>query len=119
MTAHERRIARYMQAHPGASHNEARGHKATPEHPEEARPDKHQSYYQRRKALVNRANAKKEELFGPSDGWRKDRSDKNTAKNPITGHGPSLKMLEQFLSDDFDIAEIDWTDDDWAFLYYH
>ncbi len=121
MTPYQARIARGLAR--GLSLTEARGHGKTPENPHRAELPQHREryseYIERRKRLKAQVDAKKAEIFGNNDKWRRDRSDRYTEHNPETNQPPRLDYMERFVDDDFDIAEIDWTDDDWAFLYYH
>jgi hypothetical protein len=105
----------------GASLAGARGHGATPERPERAERDqeRYQDYLQRREALEREVRAQKTRDFGSSDKWRADRSKRNVQNMP-----GSMRNMQRYLDaggieglmsyDDFD-----WSDREWAFLYYH
>lgn len=105
----------------GASLAGARGHGSTPERPERAEreQDKYGDYLQRREALEREVRAQKTRDFGSSDKWRADRSKRNVANKP----GSMLNMQRYInaggiegLQSEYDF---DWSDREWAFLYYH
>jgi hypothetical protein len=107
----------------GASLAAARGHKATPEHPERASrsPDKYRDYVARRAAMERAVDSKKKQLFGSSAKWNSEKSLRNIRKGQKTGRPAKMSVMKTFLNTDpddlFDL--IDWQDDDWEFLYYH
>jgi hypothetical protein len=116
MTPHERRIERYLEAHPGATKAEARGHGRTPERPGRGRDrPEFETYYRKYNQLKVQAAAEKKRIWGSSDKWRSDRSFKAMAKED-----PPMWQMERFLELGEDITSLedfDWRD--WEWLYYH
>ena len=132
--AYRRRLENYARKH-GVSVSEARtaarGHARTPERPErvigrEHVPPKYQDWLNRWKNDVDAVNAKKRRVF-PLPGSKKrlsqKRSDRNTETNgaiPGASGRPNRARMRQFLNmNDAEIADIDWSDTDWGFLFYH
>lgn len=106
-----------------ADKSAARGHKATPEHPQEAilKPHKYERYVQDRSDEMRQVIARKERIWGHRPKYKRGRSARAvTEPNPVTKKLPTIQAMRAFLrmSDD-DIAELDWRDDEWWFLFYH
>lgn len=100
----------------------ARGHGKTPEHPERARkqPAKYREYISRRTDDLRQVIARKERLFGDRIKYRQRGNENSVSKNPQTSEPPRLDYMRRFLrmtSDEVDL--IDWSDDEWGFLFYH
>lgn len=100
----------------------ARGHGATPERPERAakHPDKYSRYVQRRTDESIALWAKKQLLFSDRVKWRPRRAEEATRVNPQTNRPPRKKYVRLFLDmKPGMVDEIDWSDDEWGFLFYH
>ena len=99
-----------------------RGHAATPERPERAvkNPQRYSTYLQNVTSIQNQVIAKKNAIWGSTFKYRNKRADRNVHTNPRTNRPPELALMKKFLALNMDdIADIDWRDDDWAFLFYH
>lgn len=107
----------------------ARRHTKTPERPERAlrNPGKYPEYLKKLDDLTAQIRAHKHRLF---DGrinprtklaqYDKRRSDNNARINPVTKSPPNRAYVKRFLAmTEADIIDIDWSDDDWGFLFYH
>jgi len=77
-------------------------------------------YANNRGRLENAAMRKKDRMFGSTLKWNQQRAARNLQRNPNTKKPPTLAQLQAFLDMDMDeLVDIDWSDDDWAFLFYH
>lgn len=106
----------------GVSLTAARGHAKTPERPERAarNPSKYPDYIANRSRLAAQVFAKKQRLFGDSHKWNASRARAAIGRNPATKRAPSIAHMNMFLAmNESDILDIDWQDDDWAFIFYH
>ena len=105
-----------------ADRKAARGHATTPEHPRDAErhPGQYRDYITSRTSDERQVIARKERIWGTSPRFDPGRSAQMVRRNPRTKSVPSLALMRRFLrmSDD-EVSEIDWSDDDWAFLFYH
>ena len=109
----------------GDSLKAARGHKpgGAPEHPSDAEKaknrEKYRDYIERRKRLIDRVIEKKRAEYG--DYWKYDpeAAKKAAHTNPLTKKPPKMNYMKQFLSDDFDMDQVDFEDEEWAFIFYH
>lgn len=106
----------------------ARGHSTTPERPERAEknPEKYKEYIERRKAEIDAVDARKVLLFSDKIKYNAKRSINNVKVNPkwetgnATSKRPRSKYMKRFLSMSYDdVLAVDWSDDDWGFLFYH
>ncbi len=102
----------------------ARGHGKTPERPERAakNPDKYPEYLESRKTLLQHVSERKRRLFSTTVKYRERASDRNVLRNPnpSTGGRINLAYVRRFLRmTESEIDDIDWSDDEWGFLYYH
>lgn len=109
----------------------ARGHATTPERPSQAErnPDKYPAYVSRKSSLAQRVIDHKHLLFSGVNRYKgaksyaaynAERSAKAALVNPETEESPRTDYVKQFLKMTYDdIVQIDWSDDDWAFLFYH
>lgn len=82
-----------MDAHPGATLAEARGHGSTPEHPSDdyAREDpRYEEYFDRRDSMEDHANSLKEDAYGDLDTFNKDGAEESTGK--ISMHDLEIAM---------------------------
>lgn len=100
----------------------ARGHAKTPERPTQAakHPAQFKEYNQRRANEMQALQARKKALFGNRIKYRQRASDNNAIKNPSTGGAVNREYVRRFLRmtpDQVDL--IDWTNDEWGFLFYH
>jgi hypothetical protein len=111
-------VTRNEHDNPNFSLAKARGHSKTPEHPDQKYQPRFKDYFKDRQQLETRVISKKRRLFGKSGKWKGSRSAKYVREGK-DGKKPSAKLMKRFLSPDFDLDEVDWTDDRWAFLYYH
>ena len=111
----------------------ARGHGATPEHPNRVarNPDKYTDYTRRRDELAARVQAKKLRYFGTSVHYRPSNSDRNVL-TPPAGEGElsrskAYKFLKMTEDEAYAMASKtsiaihrgDHSYDDWSFLFYH
>lgn len=102
----------------------ARGHAKTPEHPGQAAkaPSRFPEYNQRRAQENQTLLLRKRALFGDRIKYRERSSDRNALSNPqeSTGGKVNRAYVRRFLKMTPDeIALIDWSDDEWGFLFYH
>jgi hypothetical protein len=100
----------------------ARGHATTPERPSQAskRPDKYPEYVQRRSDEMRQLQARKQRLFGDRIKYNNGRSYKATLTNPRTQEPPKTSYVRKFLRmTETQIEQINWSDDEWGFLFYH
>jgi len=108
-----------------ASRTKARGHEFTPERPsqiigKDRISPSHVEYANNYNRLERAAMRKKSRMFGSTLKWNKQRADDNIRRNPQTKKAPTIAQLRRFLDMDMDeFIDIDWSDDDWAFLFYH
>lgn len=72
----------------GASIRKARGHAQTPERPAQYNPQQFPTYHGNRRTLLDRLQDRKEQVFGSSPRWNKDRSDRWIREKP-----PSIAQL--------------------------
>lgn len=100
----------------GGSLKKARGHEHTPERPTSYSPNKYQKYHAERKRLTGLVEQRKEDLFGNSERWKKERSDRI-----IREHPPSMKNLRWALTaDESEIVNAIREDPEaFRFLMYH
>jgi len=116
----------------GASVTAARGHKETPEHPEDAirNPDKYKNYRKRLKALQQEVNRRKEEIWGNRHKWNDRRAKENVLRGtPPDFKKPGIKALKKAMEASDEQWEVyvaqtghgedSGIQDDWSFLYYH
>lgn len=117
MATYQERIDRYLEAHPGATIAEARGHGKTPEHPGEGRgQEKYEDYYERRSVYEAHVNQLKQDLYGNSPSWNQEGAEKSTSRIP------TADLVEAYGYDSLaeyadDYGGWDEIDDD--FGYYH
>lgn len=114
---------------PGESRQVARGHGKTPEHPERAEknPERYKKYIEKHGSLIDQVIAHKRKLFGTvkTEGRHKfnDKASRRAANlNPVTKKRPDPKYMREFLkmrTYDEAMMSIRWSDNEWAFLYYH
>jgi hypothetical protein len=100
----------------GTSLSRARGHANTPENPRSYDPQKYQKYNTKRSQLTQKVEQRKQELFGDSPRWNKERSDRAIREKP-----PSLALMRWALeaSDEDIINAIRQDPDTYRFLCYH
>jgi hypothetical protein len=104
----------------------ARGHATTPERPSQASPERHESYFSRREALIREIERGKKELFGHKENFNAKAS-RHSIEKTKDGHDRSMRNLEarakemRAMLDGEDLEEFydepEDYDDDW--LYYH
>lgn len=105
----------------------ARRHTKTPERPERAARDrgKYSEYLQKREAEIRNVIERKARLFGTDSNfktvkYRPRSSERNAMHNPKTDARPNRAYMRRFLRMTVDqILAIDWSDDEWGFLFYH
>jgi hypothetical protein len=110
-----------------ASKAKARGHEHTPERPSQTFakdpskvPARYRAYAQRQQSLTQRVAAHKRRLFRTSLKYNPARSNRNVRLNPATKRPPSRQAMEHFLTlGPDDVLNIDWSDDENAYLFYH
>jgi hypothetical protein len=105
-----------------ATRQAARGHGKTPEHPDRAakQPEKFTEYINRKASLHEAFKAKKIAMFGDQIKYKPSRSEKNANINPRTKKPPNPVYMRRFLAMTLDdVLLIDWSDDEWAILFYH
>lgn len=108
-----------------ANRRKARGHEHTPERPSEVYgkdrlPPRLVDYANRHRYLMRQVVRRKDELFGSTLKWNVQRATRNVGENPVTHKPVPVAMMERFLTmSEDDIVDIDWANDDWAFLFYH
>lgn len=116
------------QRHREGGLEEARGHGATPEHPEDIptmspeRREKYREYIERRQDLIREVIAKKDRLWGSAERYNAKRSrDAVEKRMKEAGHVPTMAKLQAFLdmTDDEVLAIPFWREPEWAFLFYH
>lgn len=116
MSAYSDRIDRYMDAHPGASLAEARGHGSTPEHPSDdyARHDpRYEDYFERRDSYESHAYELKQDYYGNEEQWNAEGARESTGDL-------SMKWLE--IADRYDDLETlyeDYPEAEDEFGHYH
>jgi hypothetical protein len=89
VSSYQERIQRYIERHPGATIQEARGHGRTPERPEHGRTqERYAEYHERREALERHANELKEQAYGDRPNFFREGSEYST-------HRMSLSELEK------------------------
>lgn len=83
----------------GASLEKARGHGATPEHPEraESNKEKYKDYLGNRDRLITKIQQIKRELFGDRSKWNARNSRRNIAVEASTGKIRSISDLVKIL----------------------
>lgn len=109
----------------------ARGHLRTPERPAQARknPAKFPEYVAKRSpkppqggpsgpSLADQVIARKEKLFGDYIKFNGTRSARAVRRNPVTKQPPDIDKMRKFLAMK-SIQNINWRNDEWAFLFYH
>lgn len=85
MATYRERIDRYLEAHPGASIAEARGHGKTPEHPGAGRGEsRYQEYYAGRAEAEAKVNQMKADMYGNSPSWNPAGAEKATGRIPTS-----------------------------------
>ena len=67
----------------GHSLKAGRGHARTPEHPREANPTQHPTYYRERQSLIHEIDRKKQEYFGNADRWHAQRARDNVRMTAV------------------------------------
>lgn len=112
----------------------ARGHGATPEKPKYAakNPQKYSKYIEKRApkesepvetrfSLAQQVIARKQKLFGEYIKFNAKHSKAYVYKPPTPGNvPPTEERMRRFLRmKDEELAEIEWSENEWAFLYYH
>lgn len=103
----------------------ARGHAKTPESPSRAKknPERYREYLHRKQDLYEQVIAKKERLFSTRIKYRANRAINNVTAMPVTGGGtraPKMSYLRRFLAmTEDDIVDVDWSNDEWHFIFYH
>lgn len=108
-----------------ASKAKARGHEHTPERPSQVYGKKrinprYVEYANRHVGMVRQVIRKKDRLFGSTLKWNVQRANRNVHENPATHTPPTIAEMRAFLDmSPQDIIDIDWANDDWAFLFYH
>jgi len=123
----ERKGITRTQYESGVSLKAARGHKYTPEHPEEAikNPQKYKRYRASAKSLQQQVTERKERVFGGVHKWHEGRSREYVYSGGDGIRPPGVDIMRQFLK--MTDAEIEakaseagyGLDDDWRFLFYH
>lgn len=108
----------------GKSLSAARGHAKTPEHPERAtrNPAKFPEYLSKRSDEMRQLIARKERVFGDRIKYRARSSERHARTNPqpSTGGKVNQSYVRRFLRMTEDqILLIDWSNDEWGFLFYH
>jgi hypothetical protein len=116
----------------GASLKAARGHRETPEHPEEAirQPSKYQKYRNKMKGLQQQVQDRKEQLWGSRFKFHDVRSRSYVVGKEKDVKAPGVKKMLDILSrsdDEWEQLVLDaamagdevGVDDDWRFLFYH
>lgn len=105
----------------------ARGHGHTPEHPDRAakNPSRYPDYVRQASDDHRQVIARKEALWGDLHSWRP----RNAERNVLIGwkarsNGRLMKAktsyMRRFLRMTADeVLSIDWSDDEWGFLFYH
>lgn len=83
----------------GASLEKARGHRATPEHPERAEnnKEKYKEYLASRDKIITQINGIKREIFGGGDKWSNTGSRRNIRVDPATGSVRTIQELRAIL----------------------
>ena len=115
MATYRERIDRYLEAHPGATIAEARGHGHTPERPGGGKDqERFADYYERRQELERHANSLKHEAYGSLPNYNAAGSEAATSKMSIA----SLEKSEPFDTLD-DFEEYYDGDIDDGYGYYH
>lgn len=110
------RIARYMEAHPGATKAEARGHGETPERPGGGKQnERFTGYYERRERLESHTNELKRQAFGNEPKYNAESAAYGTSKIPIgqLEKASGYDSLDSFF-EDYPENEVDDN-----FGYYH
>lgn len=105
-----------MDAHPGATLAEARGHGSTPEHPSDdyARHDpRYEEYFDRRDQYEEKVNELKDMAYGDLETFNKDGAEDETGKLPIS----KLEVMAQYDDPDTMIEEHPELEEDFA--HYH
>lgn len=100
----------------------ARGHARTPERPTQAErnPAKYPEYVSRRGDEQRQLEARKQVLFGDRIKYRRGRSISAATINPRTKIRPRTDYVRRFLRmSSADVENVDWSDDEWGFLFYH
>lgn len=100
----------------------ARGHGKTPEHPARAKkdPERYREYMQAKQDFMRQVIARKERVFGDRIKYSPRRSVENVNRNPRTERPPRRDYMKRFLAmRERDLDEIDWSDTEWSFLFYH
>lgn len=108
----------------GENLNAVRGHANTPEHPSDITKaknrERYKDYVNRRNGLIRKVIEKKEAEYGNRHKFRPDASQRAVRINPATGKMPKMAYMQRYLADDFDFDnEVDFGDDEWAFIFYH
>ena len=109
----------------------ARGHAKTPERPSDVfkHPEKYQTYIKKHRkptggppvrSQAQQVIAKKERLFSDRIKYNDRNSAKAVFRNPVTKRPPDPERLAEFLRmKAAEIENLDWSKNEWAFLYYH
>jgi len=108
-----------------ASRTRARGHEFTPERPSQVynrdriRPE-YVDYANEHRRLARQVILKKDRLWGSTLKWNVQRAERNVHENPAKHIPPTMAEMKRFLAmSSQDVIDIDWANDDWAFLFYH